>query len=68
MWTSTRPTHCQICEGTLGKVFVDGKIRTMGNVWGIMCWTCFKYHGSKLGTGFGQLYDTKTGQKIERRK
>jgi len=60
-WLGTPPTTCDLCHGTLGKVFYDCATR---HGWGIACHGCFLQHGSGLGTGRGQKYDRKTLVKV----
>lgn len=60
--------ECDICHGPIcGKVpwFVDGKTSFKGGPWALMCPECFRAHGVKLGCGFGQKYDGKTGVLLE---
>jgi hypothetical protein len=55
---------CDICQSKIEDAYVDG--RTKSGPWANMCLPCWKKHGvGKLGTGFGQKYDAKTGKKIE---
>lgn len=53
---------CDIC-GTVPQKIVDGKTRQ--GPWGMMCRPCHKIYGVGLGTGRGQLYDNRTGEKLE---
>lgn len=62
-WLGALPVKCDLCSAKLGKVFYDGK--TQFGPWGIMCHSCFTYKGCGLGTGRGQKYDSKTGEKVE---
>ena len=48
------PPCCNICQGKIGTVFVDGRM-SQGS-WADMCWNCFTQHGVGLGTGKGQKY------------
>jgi hypothetical protein len=58
---------CDICNGVIkGAVeyFIDGKVR--GNSgWALMCPSCFKKHGIKIGPGFGQKYHGTTAELLE---
>lgn len=63
VWSSTVPTHCDICEKPLSKFFVDGRLRQ--GSWAIMCSLCHTVHGAGLGTGNGQKYDLETLIKTE---
>ena len=55
---------CDICGKHAGDKYVDGATK-MGP-WANMCLKCWKSHGrGKLGKGIGQMYDNKTGDKIE---
>jgi hypothetical protein len=49
------PSTCQICEGKIGVVFIDGYARGIGK-WALMCHGCHKWYGVGLGTGKGQKY------------
>lgn len=53
-WTGDAPASCDICNGTIGAVFVDGKTK-MGP-WANMCGNCAKAYGVGFGTGRGQMY------------
>jgi uncharacterized Zn-finger protein len=54
IWIGDEPTHCDICEKPLGRLFIDGK--TIANNWAIMCPFCHDMYGVRLGIGLGQLY------------
>ena len=56
---------CDLCRQSLqdGDFFVDG--RTSFGSWALLCPACFEKHGSGLGTGKGQKYDSKTFEKLE---
>lgn len=55
---------CDICQKDAGDKYVDGKTK-MGP-WANMCMNCWdKYGVGKLGIGFGQSYDNKTGEQLE---
>lgn len=56
------PEQCDICHGPIDEWFVDGKTRF--GPWGDMCKQCFGMYGIGLGTGKGQKYDARTGEKI----
>ncbi len=62
-WMSTPPKHCDICEGVLTKVFIDGQ--TVMGLWGIMCPSCHPRYGVGLRTGKGQKYNLDTLEKVE---
>ncbi len=62
-WTSPRPTNCQACGGTLGKIFFDA-FNSQARQWMIHCFSCFRSYKCRLGTGCGQKYDTKTLEKL----
>jgi hypothetical protein len=47
-------TTCDVCEGTVSTMFVDG--RMTAGPWANMCRVCFVNHGVGLGTGRGQKY------------
>lgn len=59
-WYGTWPAKCNVCRCDLTKCkyFVDGKTR-MGP-WGLLCPECHASHGSGLGIGLGQRYNSKT--------
>lgn len=56
--------ECDICHGNLkaGTMFYDG--RTTFGPWAWMCVKCFHVHGSGVGLGLGQEYDSTTNEKI----
>lgn len=65
-WSKATATseECNICNKIIEDEYIDGK--TKSGPWANMCIPCWKKHGvGKLGTGFGQKYDAKTGKKIE---
>lgn len=62
-WFDERPTHCQVCDGTLHEKFIDG--RTQWGPWALMCTTCHSSYGCGLGSGRGQAYDLDTLEKLE---
>ncbi|HRT03484.1 MAG TPA: hypothetical protein P5513_06050 [Candidatus Diapherotrites archaeon] len=58
-------TTCDFCKkdaAQIGNTFYDGKT-TLGP-WAVMCAKCFKQYGVGLGLGKGQMYDSKTKEKI----
>lgn len=63
-WTSS--TECDFCHEDatqVGTVFVDGKTRH--GPWALMCEKCHKKEGyPKMGTGLGQMYSSKTLEKV----
>jgi hypothetical protein len=55
---------CDMCNKHCGDFYIDGKIKN--GSWANMCIDCWKLYGvGKLGTGFGQKFDNKTGEKLE---
>lgn len=54
-WLGKLDDECQLCHKSFGAVMYDASIG-MGP-WGNICQRCFKAHGCKLGTGFGQKYE-----------
>mgnify|MGYP001602994687 CR=1 FL=1 len=54
---------CDICDGVLAKVFIDGK--THKGPWAVMCDPCHRLHGVGIGLGKGQKYNAKTRVKLE---
>lgn len=63
IWMGTRPSTCDICNTSIGKVFVDGKTK-MGP-WGILCPRCHKGQGCGLGLGKGQQYELKEAEFVK---
>lgn len=63
-WLGLPPHTCEVCQGDLGSVFIDGKIKTSSQ-WAVMCFSCHGSHGYGLGVGKGQKYNTKTLEKID---
>jgi len=61
-WILPVPKRCDLCGADLVGTFVDGKTRT--GHWTIMCDPCFTIHGTGLGRGRGQLYNTR-GEKLK---
>jgi len=58
-------TTCDFCKTDatrVGEVFYDGK--TSLGPWALMCKNCFRRYGIGLGLGKGQMYDSKTKEKI----
>jgi hypothetical protein len=49
---------CDICEKSITKVVVDGKMKF--GPWAYMCLDCFEKYGVGLGIGKGQKYDVAT--------
>jgi len=65
-WFGTWPAICNMCGSYLPdeKYFYDAS-DNQGD-WGLFCPQCHKdYCGSRLGTGLGQKYDSKTLVKLE---
>ena len=58
------PENCDICKDCLKRfpTFYDG--RTVHGPWAWMCEECWHWHGTGLGTGFGQQYDSVTNEKL----
>ena len=56
------PEKCDLCEEPLVDEFVDGVVQGRG--WADMCVPCHARFGIGLGTGCGQKYHIKTGEKI----
>jgi len=54
---------CDICGGQFRNHVFD--IQTRDGRWAWACEECFKTHGIRLGTGFGQKYSTETLEKVE---
>lgn len=63
-WFGTWPAKCDLCKKELKdeKKFIDG--RTWFGPWALMCIVCFASEGVGLGTGKGQMYDSKTLEKV----
>ena len=49
------PTKCDICQGNIADMFVDGA--TTAGPWANMCPKCYGFYGRGLGTGKGQKYE-----------
>lgn len=62
-WLGKIPTKCDLCQAEFAEFFVDG--RTTRGMWGNMCIGCHMLYGCGLGTGNGQKYSIKTGEKVE---
>lgn len=63
VWAGAR-TKCQLCGGDLGTTMYDFRVPGYG-AWASGCHSCFRSHGGRLGTGFGQKYvfkKTASGQ------
>lgn len=58
-------TRCEVCGRYLSttEYFVDGK--TKNGPWAIMCPDCYDEIGCGVGIGKGQIYNSKTREKIE---
>lgn len=55
---------CDLCKKDCGNFYIDGRIKN--GPWANMCAKCWKLHGvGQLGTGMGQKFDNKTGEKLE---
>ena len=55
--------NCDMCKEEITSLwYVDGK--TVEGPWAFMCPKCFRKYGIGLGTGRGQAFFTKTGNKI----
>ena len=59
-WTSPPPKQCELCEGKITEIFIDG--RTQFGSWANMCESCHVEHGGRLGEGFGQKYQLTEGR------
>jgi cytochrome c553 len=53
-WQGSVPQTCDICEKKLHNSFIDGK--TQFGPWAMMCVSCHRANGGKLGLGIGQKY------------
>ncbi len=62
-WLGYLPKDCEICGDEIRVAFVDGK--TIAGQWAKMCTECHSVFGVGLGTGLGQKYSMKTGEKLE---
>ena len=62
-WYGPEPHKCQLNGCTIKDHFVDGKTRF--GPWAVMCMTCWRDQGFKLGPGFGQKFDVLTLEKVE---
>ncbi len=61
-WRGSKPETCDLCHKPFEAVFIDGK--TKQGPWGLLCAMCHYKHGVGLGEGRGQMYNTKTREKI----
>ncbi len=61
-WLGSTPEKCDICNSTFGEFFYDCYVP--GRAWGLLCSRCFTAHGCKVGPGTGQMYNTKTKEKV----
>ena len=57
VWMGSVPAACDVCQGKITTVFVDG--RTKMGPWACMCPGCHKRDGVGLGGGKGQQYTYK---------
>ena len=65
-WFGTWPANCDECGTDLSKQKVFCDARTLTGHWGLFCYDCFRsITYNKYGTGYGQLYDSKTLVKLE---
>ncbi len=55
LWLSPPPKTCDICDGSIINVFIDGK--TSMGPWACMCPGCHRENGGRLGLGLGQKYE-----------
>lgn len=60
VWLGDAPKKCDMCGTDIdyARAFVDGK--TVFGPWAIMCPTCHRDNGGRLGDGFGQCYEKFT--------
>ena len=59
MWLGSLEKGCDICGHPFGEFFFDA--RTTVGVWALICERCWCiYTNKKLGTGYGQKYETAT--------
>ena len=63
-WLGTRPEKCDNCGHLFeaGENFSDAK--TCWGPWAILCQTCHEVIGRGIGTGYGQVYDWTTREKV----
>lgn len=63
-WIGTWPANCDFCKAPLSDepTFVDG--RTFFGPWALMCPYCHDFRGIGIGVGKGQVYNSKTLEKI----
>ncbi len=57
---------CNFCREDVAKqeYFVDGRVSCTSS-WALMCEKCFSVYGEGIGVGIGQVYNSKTFEKIE---
>lgn len=63
-WSGTWPTKCDLCKKDLKQEDKFFDARTWFGPWALMCVVCFASEGVGLGLGKGQMYDSKTLEKI----
>lgn len=67
-WRGTWPAHCNLCgiNLTTKPNFVDGKLEHGIHYgrWGLFCLPDFLEYGAGFGIGKGQLYDSKTLERL----
>lgn len=59
-------TKCDICNEDLNAFEYFYDARTLTGQWALLCETCWQeFTFQKLGTGFGQKYNSTTKEKVE---
>lgn len=61
-WVGQIPTTCDTCRRPINKTFYDARLPN--GYWVCVCHACFLKYNCRLGTGTGQKYDAKTGEKL----
>lgn len=54
IWHGDKPEKCEVCEGAIKEIFVDGRMKR--GMWAMMCVTCVETSGVGVGPGKGQKY------------
>ena len=60
VYWSSPVKDCDCCGTPFKKTAPIYDARTKSGPWGLMCHSCFKLDGIKLGTGWGQKYVFQT--------
>lgn len=65
-WIGSWPANCDECKRDLAEMSCFYDARAISGRWGLFCPKCFNtVTFGRLGTGYGQKYDSKTLEKLE---